>query len=136
MHQNQNKVMEECPYCNSKSIVKYGKRKRKREEIQIYKCSLCGKFFSDKKLKHKSYNPKIILNSISIYNLGCTLEETKKEMTKRFHIRIPESTIHSWIKEYSGICRFPRLREQATKLHKPEEMIFSRNLQHKQIYKF
>ncbi len=87
-------------------------------------------------MKHKSYPAKIILNSISTYNLGHTLEQTKKEIAKRFHTKIPESTIHSWIKEYSSVCTFNRLREQALKLNKPEEMIASHKLGHKQIYNF
>ena len=128
--------MEECPYCNSKFIVKHGKRKIKKGNIQLYKCKSCDKFFSEKKFKHKSYDAKIILNTISTYNLGCTLEQTKKEIGKRFHVKLPTSTIHSWIKEYSNICTFNRLRQKAIKLFKPEEIIFSQKLQHNQVYEF
>ena len=125
-----------CPYCNSKLVNKEGKRKVKLSIIQKYRCLGCNKHFADKDLKHKSYPAKIILNSISTYNLGYTLEQTKKEIAKRFHIKIPESTIHSWIKQYSDICTFHRIREQAIKLHPPEEIIFSHHLQHNQIYKY
>jgi transposase-like protein len=126
----------QCPFCGSKEIIRKGKRKLKYDKIQIYRCNSCKKHFSEKEMRHKSYPAKIILNTISTYNLGYTLNQTKKEIAKRFHIRIPESTIHSWIKEYSDICRFLRLREQAIKLFKPEDMIFSQKLQHKQVYEF
>ena len=76
------------------------------------------------------------MNSISTYNLGYTLEQTRKEMAKRFHIKIPTSTINHWVKKYSGICRFIRLREESIKLYNPEEIIFTHNLQHNQIYKY
>ncbi|MBI4009566.1 MAG: IS1 family transposase, partial [Candidatus Aenigmarchaeota archaeon] len=128
--------MDVCPYCNSKLVKKEGKRKLKYSIIQKYRCLDCNKYFADKDIRHKSYPAKIILNTISTYNLGYTLEQTKKEIAKRFHIRIPESTIHSWIKQYSDVCTFYRLREQAIKFHKPEEMIFSHNIQHNQIYKY
>lgn len=128
--------MEFCPYCNSKLVKKEGKRKLKHSIIQKYSCLDCGKYFADKDLKHKSYPAKIILNTISTYNLGYTIEQTKKEIAKRFHIRIPESTIHSWIKEHSDTCRFIRLRKGAAKLSSPDNMIFSHNLQHNQIYKY
>lgn len=128
--------MEKCPYCISELIKREGKRKLKHSIVQKYRCLDCNKYFADKDIKHKSYPAKIILNTISTYNLGYTIERTKKEIAKRFHIKIPESTIHSWIKQYSNICTFNRVREQTTKLHTPEEMIFSHNLQHSQIYKF
>lgn len=125
-----------CPYCNSKLIKKEGKRKLRHTIVQKYCCLECSKYFAGKDLKHKSYPARTILNTISTYNLGYTLEQTKKVMAKRFHIRIPQSTIHSWIKQYSATCRFLGLRSQATKLHKPEEMIFAHQLQHNQIYKY
>ena len=125
-----------CPHCQSQLTVKHGKRKIKRTIVQVYKCQTCGKFFSDKALKHKSYDAKTILRAISIYNLGYTFEQTAKEMSKRFHQKIPLSTIQSWVKEYSDICSFLRLRERAIKLFKPEEMIFTASLQHNQIYKY
>lgn len=126
----------QCPTCGSKEIIRKGRRELKHGESQIYRCTSCKKHFSDKDMKHKSYPARIILNTLSTYNLGYTLEQTKTAIAKRFHIRIPESTIHSWIKQYSNICTFHRIRQQATKLHKPEKIIFSHNLQHNQIYKF
>jgi ATP-dependent exoDNAse (exonuclease V) beta subunit/transposase-like protein len=116
--------------------VKAGMRKLKRQVIQRFRCSSCLKYFIERKIKKVEYPERVILNSISTYNLGYTLERTKKEIAKRFHIKIPTSTINLWIKKYSNICRFMRLREQARKLFKPEEMIFSHKLQHKQIYNF
>lgn len=125
-----------CPYCNSKLVKKEGKRKTKTDYVQKYRCLECKKYFTDKKLKHKSYPAKIILNTISTYNLGYTLVQTKKEIAKRFKLRVPESTIHSWIRGYSNICRFISLRKQAMEMFSPEEIILSKKLQHKQVYEF
>ncbi|MEM5810913.1 MAG: hypothetical protein QXP66_03350 [Candidatus Aenigmatarchaeota archaeon] len=130
------KIDQKCETCGSKEIIRKGKRKLKYGEVQIYRCKSCKKFFSSKNLKHKTYPAKVILNAISTYNLGFTLEKTKKEIAKRFKIKVPESTINSWIKEYSSICTFSRIREKALKQSKTEEMIFSKKLQHKQIYNF
>jgi len=125
-----------CPHCQSSLTVKYGKRKLKRTIVQIYKCQTCNKFFSDRNLKHKSYDARTILRAISAYNMGHTLEQTKKEMAKRFHVKIPESTIRSWVKQYSKICTFARLRENARQMFLPGEMLTSKKLQHKQVYDF
>jgi len=128
--------MEPCPYCGSEFIVKYGKRKTQKGSIQVYKCKSCNKYFSHEKFKHKRYDPKIILNAISIYNLGYTVEQTRKEIAKKFHIKVPESTIYSWIKEYSEICTFTKIRKKAKKMFEPVEIILSMKLNHKQIYNF
>lgn len=125
-----------CPSCSSKNIVKAGKKRLKQQTAQRYKCAFCNKYFSDKQLKYKTYNQKIILNSISIYNLGNTLEQTKNTIAKKFKISVPITTIQSWIKEYSGICTFARLRKEAIQLYKPLDMIFSQKLQHNQVYNF
>jgi len=124
-----------CPSCSSKTVVKAGKRQLKYQTLQRYKCSSCNKFFSDKQLKNKTYNPKIILNSISIYNLGNTLGQTKNIIARKFKTPVPITTIQSWIKWYSSICTFARLRKETLKLYK-EEMIFIHELQHNQIYKY
>lgn len=125
-----------CRYCGSKDIKRFGTIVLKYETIQRFRCKSCGKTFSDRQTKCKSYPHKIILNAISTYNLGYTLEKTKKEMAKRFHIKIPASTIHSWVKEYSKVCTFSRIRQEAKKLFEPEEMILSQKLEHKQVYNF
>jgi len=76
------------------------------------------------------------LNAISTFNLGYTLEQTKKEIARRFHIKVPTSTIHSWIREYSNVCTFVKIRESARKMFKPEKIIISLKLNHNQVYNF
>lgn len=124
-----------CPECAS-IAVRYGPRKLKYGVAQRYRCKKCGRIFSDRKLKHKTYLPKVVLNAISTYNLGYTLEQTNRMINRRFKLRVPESTLHSWVKYYRKICAFSRLRGQAVKLFPPEEAILSENLDHRQIYKF
>jgi ATP-dependent exoDNAse (exonuclease V) beta subunit len=87
-------------------------------------------------MKYKSYKPKHILNVLSVYNLGYTLKQTEKEIAKRFKIKIPLSTIHSWVKKYRKVCRYERLREKGRKLISPKKLIFTKNLYHNQIYEF
>ncbi len=127
---------QKCQNCGSKNIVKAGKKRLKQQTVQRYKCSSCNKFFSDKQLKNKTYPAKIILNAISYYNLGNTLEETKNTIARKFKIPVPITTIQSWIKEYSGICTYARLRKEAIKPYNPNDIIFSQTLNHIQPYIF
>ena len=125
-----------CPHCDSKAIVKKGVRKNIYQELQLYHCKSCDKTFSPQLIKKVKYPPKIILKAVSFYNLGYTQEQVAKEIAKRHHVKIPQTTISDWVKQFSDTCSFVRLRGQAIKLHKPEEMILTHHLQHNQIYKY
>jgi len=127
-----------CPGCASFSI-RYGARRLKYGASQRYMCKKCGKIFTDRKLKHRSYPPHIVLNAISYYNLGHTLEQTKNEISRRFRHAVPLATIHSWVKYYSNLCSFSRLRAGALGMFPTGGsggMVFTKNLDHGQIYAF
>jgi transposase-like protein len=130
------KTTIKCIHCNSKNTIKKGLRKNKQQTLQKYKCKDCGKFFIPTQIKNKTHPAKIILNSISYYNLGYIQNEVSKLIAKRFKTNLPQKTISNWLNEYKNICTFHRLREQAIKLYKPLDMIFSQKLQHNQVYNF
>lgn len=127
-----------CPHCASKNTRKHTKRKNKQQTVQIYYCKDCYKYFSDstRRLANKTHPSKIILNAISTYNLGCTQEQTAKEMAKRSKINVPQRTISEWINKYKPICTYHKLRKKAIKLYKPDNLVFSKRLEHNQIYNF
>ncbi len=125
-----------CPSCRSRNTKRFGVLNLRHETVQRFMCQSCRKTFSDRETRYKSYPLKAILRAISLYNLGRTIAQTRKEMARRFHIIIPETTIHSWIKSYSHVCTFGRLRNNAIKLCRPKEMIFSKEFEHSQIYRY
>lgn len=134
------KAFAVCPYCNSNSTVKRGRRKRKFRIIQQYQCKSCKKFFLPKTQSssqaNKTYPIDIILKAVSTYNLGHTLKQTTEKINNKHQIKISISTLSSWLNEYRQICTFNRLRQQAVQLHNPREIIFSQRLDHNQIYNF
>jgi hypothetical protein len=90
-----------CPYCNSKKTVKAGMIKLRMQSVQRFMCKSCKKFFTNKKLKFKSYPAAIVLQAISTYNLGYTLEQTKRIISSKFHLSLPLTTLHAWLKIYA-----------------------------------
>jgi transposase-like protein len=100
-----------CPKCNKKEIIRYGWQEGK----QIYFCKDCKKKFRTNRLKNKTYSSKIITNAITYYNLGNTLNETVKLINMRFKVKISKSCIHKWIKEFSSICSYKKLRSRVVK---------------------
>lgn len=125
-----------CPKCSSRYTIKKGVRRNKFQGVQVYRCRQCGAVFSSSPAKSMTYPIKIILNAVSLYNLGYSQKEVSGIIARRFRVRVPERTISSWVKKFKGICRFSRMRKEATGLYSPGDMIFSRKLFHTQIYNF
>ena len=130
------KTSIKCPYCQSSYIKKEGKRKSKFQILQKYFCKDCSKNFADKKLEHKSYPSKIVLNAISYYNLGYTQTETSTLISQKYKVKVPQRTISEWLNQYKEICTFNKLRDKAIKLYNPKDIIFKKSLQHQQVYLF
>jgi len=72
-----------CPYCDSTSFQKRGFRQKKHEKIQLYLCLDCRKTFTPQITKGKHYPLAVMLDAISIYNLGYSLEETCRIVNRR-----------------------------------------------------
>ena len=133
-----------CPSCKSREISKTGKRENKNLVVQRYLCKKCLKTFSLSPVKNKTYLPKIILNTLSFYNLGYTQKEVIKLIGKTFKMKVPQKTISNWINQYKPVCTFARLRNKAIKLKNPEtnkqynpkNIIQKQTLNHIQPYTF
>lgn len=129
-------VLEHCPYCKGKDIVKRGLRKKKYETVQLYLCNQCQKTFSPYKVKGKSFPLSIIFEGLSFYNLGYSLEETCQRLKEQFGLEVKSSTLNDWVKEFVPVCRYSRLRPYGLKLFSPNQVIQTVHLFHRQVYDF
>lgn len=125
-----------CGKCNSVNIVKRGFAKNKLQSFQKYQCKECKSIFTVQQAKGKTYPLRIILNAISTYNFGHSLEKTREIINKKHNLGISLRTISSWIKEYEGVCTYSKLRKQAIKLFNPKNIIKKLELSHIQPYTF
>src|SRR3989344_8013099 len=81
-----------CPYCGSTKFVRRGFRQKKREKIQLYLCSSCQKTFTPYSTKGKRYPMAVVIDALSIYNLGYSLEQTCRIVSQRTSTVIPVKT--------------------------------------------
>ncbi len=132
------KIPESCPYCNSPNFIKRGTRKNKYETVQLYECkdAECGRAFSFQDIKGKHFPLEVILEGLSLYNLGLSLQVTCSLLEKKFGIRPEPSGLALWLNEYSELCRYERLRPYAKKMYKPSDTVEVVTLAHQQIYRF
>ena len=125
-----------CPYCNqSKTVIASGTRNTKQGIKQQFYCKACNKYFRDTKLKYQHYPPAIILNTISTYNLGHSIQDTNTIINRKYKTNIPRSTIHSWLQRYSDICTFTATLRKRYTLD-PKDTIYSKKFYHLQVYNF
>ncbi len=85
-------------------------------------------------MRYQHYRPKVILNAITYYNTGHTLDETRRLVNRRYKTKVPLTTLHSWIKRYRGVCNFTKLRKRYR--IDPENIIFEKRFEHQQVYEF
>ncbi|MFZ2226471.1 MAG: PD-(D/E)XK nuclease family protein, partial [Candidatus Moraniibacteriota bacterium] len=136
-----------CPYCHGANFFKRGTRQKKNEIVQLYLCRDCQKTFTPGSAKGKHYSISVILDAISLYYLGYSLEESARRVSqiinanktvdeKNVEITINSDTVSNWITQYEPLCAFARMRPHALKLFPPEQTISSATLAHRQLYRF
>lgn len=130
------KQIDRCPYCSSKKIVKRGVRKKKLEEVQLYLCNSCEKTFTPQKIKGKTFPLKMIIDGMSSYNMGYTLEESCGFLKENYGVDIKPQTLSNWLEEFGKLCTYSRMREFGKKLYSPNQIIQSVTLFHRQVYRY
>lgn len=131
-----------CPCCTSTDFVRRGFRVKMREKVQLYQCASCGRTFTAHTTRGKQYPLAVMLDAISIYNLGYSLENTCRIVSQRMITpasgtgTLPPSTLAGWIAETEELCRFSRMREFAMKKYTPKQMVITATLAHQQLYRF
>src|SRR6266849_10491413 len=125
-----------CVRCGSKFTVKKSSRKNRYRILQLFQCRECLYKFTAAAGKNKTYPPRVILETVSVYNLGSSMSDTQRTIRKRLHVDIPEGTIRSWIRAHKPLTAYARMRVIGSKLFKAEATIRSYLLRHKQVYRF
>jgi len=99
---------DRCPYCESREVVKRGRRHKKFETVQLYRCKACTKTFSAQIVKGKHYPLRMILDAVSLYNLGYIRSEVCRLIKEKYGPEIKPSTLTNWIRELAPLCRYAR----------------------------
>jgi len=129
---------ERCPHCGSTAITRKGTRRKKIEIVQLWRCGSCKRVFTPGPagLRHKTYPLLIVLDAITLYDLGYSLTETAARLHTRFGRTIAPSTIATWLHNHRSLTTYARLRASGRRLFPPPQTIRSIKLYHRQIYKF
>ena len=126
----------QCPYCSSTDFVKRGTRLKKGGKTQLYLCRACKRTFTPVWFKGRQHSWQVILDAMSYYNLGFSLEQVGKVMKEKFGVEIMSSTLSAWLAKYGQLCAYKRMRPFGMKMYSPYEIIETCTLAHRQLYRF
>lgn len=129
-------IVDCCVYCSGKNIVKRGKRKKKHEEAQLYLCNDCKKTFTGQTLKGKQYPARMLLDGISYFNVGFSLEQSIRFLELSYGLKVDPRTLAGWVKELEDLCSYTKMRAYGLKLYSPHQIVESSKMFHRQIYHF
>jgi transposase-like protein len=132
------KPPERCPRCGSPKIAPKGRRLKKLETVRIYHCRACDSRFTPgpRALRGKTYPLHEILDAITAYNRGHSLEEVSRRLSSRHGHTVNPSTISRWLAAHPGLTTYRRLRAQGNRLFSPPRLIRIVKLYHAQVYEF
>ena len=133
-----NKPPSACPYCGSRVITRKGVRKKKLEVVQLWRCASCKRLFTPgpAALRNKTYPIRLMLQALTLYDLGYSLNDTAKRLKSKSGRAISPSTIATWIGSHKEHTTFRRLRAEASTIYPPTQTIHSIKLYHRQVYAF
>ncbi len=132
------KQPEACPHCGGRSLRRRGVRKKKLEIVQLWRCASCKCTFTPgpTPLHNKTYPLRMILATLTDYDVGYTLEQTAARLKKKTNRNVSPSTIASWLEEYKPHCSYRRLRPQGLSRFPANQTIRTIKLYHRQIYSY
>ena len=132
------KPPDRCPYCNSPRLIKKGSRRKKLERVPLLRCRACGRTFAPgpRAVRNKTYPINEILEALTLYDRGNTLEETAAKISSRHGHPVAPSTISRWHSAHPALTTYRRLRARGRRLFTPAQVIRSHKLYHRQVYEF
>jgi transposase-like protein len=114
-----------CSYCNSKHIIKNGRRKSSRLHNQKYLCTNCGKQFS---LKQGKFDHSLVLFAVNNYNSGISFAKTADLVKKKFKTPVDSTSISRWVKKYGS--SYLKIRNELLEKNKGIDVISSKIFVH------
>src|SRR5438270_1187434 len=132
------KPPERCPHCGSRKISAKGHRLKKLETIRLYICRSCDRRFTPgpRSLRNKTYPVNEIVDALTAYSRGHSLEEASRLLSSRHGHAVSASTISRWLTAHPNLTTYRRFRAAGRRLFSPHQVIRIIKLYHAQIYEF
>ena len=104
--------------------------------MQLWRCASCKRMFTPgpAAIRNKTYPLRTVIDALSTYSLGYSLEETAKRIKSKSGRAIGSLDGCGLARAAPAAHELPRLRDRGRHLFPPEQTIRSIKLYHRQIY--
>ncbi len=92
-----------CLYCNSKDIIKSGKRKTQIGIKQRYECKKCKKRFVLSPIPKIKGNEKLVCLAMDCYYKGLSYRDIADQFKQFYGLSLSHETIRNWVLKFSKI---------------------------------
>ncbi len=90
-----------CVYCESKEIVKRGKRYNHSGTKQLFLCRDCnGSFVEHDGFEHMRHHKEDIVRAIHQHEDGLSMGKVQNHLWQHDEVKVARKTIYGWIKKY------------------------------------
>lgn len=98
-------TVNDCQFCHSQNIKKFGIRHNKSGDIQRFVCSDCSKTFSvNIGFEKMKSSPEAITSALQLYFSGESLRNVQKFLRLR-GVEVSHKTVYMWVKKYTRIMK-------------------------------
>ena len=127
---------ERCLYCHGLRITREGKRYKKLETVQLWRCHDCNRVFTPQIAKGKTFPLAVILDALMRYYHDDTRARVATHIKERFGLHLSPRTLSQWLAEYRHLTTYARLRTALLPQFRPHQLIRSTRLHHQQVYHY
>jgi ATP-dependent exoDNAse (exonuclease V) beta subunit len=92
--------------------------------------------FTPQPVRGKTFPLRLILEAVSLFNLGYSAEAACRLMSERSGLAFAPTTLANWVTDHQNLCSYARLRDAGRKLFTPNQIVRSVKLYHQQVYEF
>jgi len=97
-------TFEQCRFCNSVDLLRWGYRKTRQGKKPRFKCRTCGKrFVTDEGFLKSRFDPKIVTLALDLYYRGASLRKVTQHIAQFYGVKMNESTVLRWIRKFSQL---------------------------------
>jgi len=87
-------------------------------------------------MRNKTYALRTVIDALSTYSLGYSLEDTAAHVKWKSGRTIGASTVAAWLAQHKPLMSYLHLHEKGRHLFPPEQAIRSIKLYHRQVYRY
>jgi hypothetical protein len=104
--------------------------------VQLYQCNHCNRKFRERTAHRITYPIHAIIETVSLYNHGYTLDESARRAGKHHRIAISKQVASTWKTRYAQYFPYLKVRNLIASTYPPHALMATARFHHGQVYDY